>query len=147
MSVKHNAQRRIPAILILAALFLIAVIIMLLRVDNDINRANLEYIHSYGWQVAEKPVDIAYLTIPEEFDLVFSAYNEVAASGGFDLTAYAGIRVVRYSYRVLNHRDSDRGLIRINIFLSKDEIVCADICSLAPDGFVLPISDTSGIVH
>lgn len=146
MSGKRKIQSRIPSVIFLAALCFIAVIILMFRADDDINRSNLEYISSFGWQVDEKPVDIAYLTIPKNFDSVFSAYSEVAQSGGFDLSACAGIRVVRYSYTVLNHKDSDGGLIRINIFLSKNKIVCADICSLAPDGFVLPLSDNSGIV-
>lgn len=136
---KYNPPQAPAAAVFAAAALLIVFIVVIFRADDSINQANLEYISSYGWQVEEKPADIAYLTIPEEFDAVFNAYNKIAGEGGFDLKSYAGTRAVRYSYTVTNHPESDSGLIRINIFICREKIVAADISSLAPGGFIKPI--------
>lgn len=147
MSCKYNSKCHIAIAVSFAAVCLIAVIVLMFKVDNGINRMNLDYIQSFGWQVEEKPVDIARFAVPQSFDSVFSAYGKIAQSGGFDLEAHAGERVVRYSYKVLNHTDSGSSLIRINIFLAKNKIICADICSLDADGFVMPLSSDLGMVH
>lgn len=126
------------------ALLLVGLIMLLFGADSKVNEENLALIQRYHWEVAEEPEEITRLTIPTTFDTVFSAYNTTMKSNGFDLTPYQGVRATRYTYRVLNHKDSDSGLVRIHIFVTKSGIVAADICSLAPDGFVLPINDTSG---
>lgn len=130
-----------------SALLLVGLIMLFFGADSKVNQKNLDLIHSYGWEVETAPEEVVRLTIPKTFDSVFSAYNTTVRSGGFDLTPYQGISASRYTYRVHNHKDSDCGLIRIHIFVTKDGIVAADICSLAPDGFLLPINNTSGQVH
>ena len=127
-----------------AALLLVGLILLFFGADSKVNQANLDLIHSYGWEVDDTPEEIVRLTIPKTFDSVFAAYNATVSSSGFDLTPYQGINASRYTYRVLNHKDSKSGLIRIHVFVSKSGIVAADICSLAPDGFLLPINDATG---
>lgn len=131
----------VQAFFIAAAAVLIIFILIFFGTDDKINKSNLEYISSFGWQVDEKPCDIAYLTVPNEFDAVFSAYNNIVKDGGFDLSQYTGAHIVRYSYKVYNHRDSDSGLVRINIFLLRGKIISADISSLAPNGFVQALTN------
>lgn len=131
----------------LTALALVGVIMLLFGADSKVNQANLEFIRSYGWEVEDSPEEISRLTIPSEFDAVFDAYNTAVSAAGFDLTLYKGVNATRYTYRVLNHKDSDTGLIRIHVFVTKEGIAAADICSLAPGGFILPINDTSGMAH
>lgn len=126
-----------------SALVVVGLIMLLFGADSKVNQENLDLIHSYGWEVEPSPEEIVRLTIPKTFDSVFSAYNTTVSSGGFDLTPYQGVSASRYTYRVLNHKDSDSGLIRIHIFVTKSGIVAADICSLAPDGFLLPINHTA----
>lgn len=127
-----------------AAAVTIGIILLLFSADSRTNEDNLAFIRSYGWEVKEKPEEIIRLTIPEEFDVVYETYNSLAQSAGFDLSAHKGAHATRYAYRVYNHKDSGTGLIRADVFVTKDGIVAADICSLALDGFIQPISDTSG---
>ena len=136
--------RKVLLLTLLAAAVTVGIIFLLFGADSEVNQKNLDFIRSYGWEVEENPTEIARLTIPEEFDTVFNAYNELAQNAGFDLTPYKGVKATRYSYRVLNHQDSDSGLIRANIFVTKDGIAAADISSLELGGFLIPISDTSG---
>ena len=129
------------------SLLTIFVILISFKADDETNKSNLKFISEYKWEVDEKPVDIIHITIPSEFDPVFSAYSKILSRDGFDLSAYRGKRAVRYSYNVTNHRESANGLIRINIIICDDKIIAADISSIASDGFILPISNTSGIIQ
>ncbi len=143
-------MKRITSFHIIFATFSILTIFAILiffKADSEINESNIDFINAYNWEVEEKPADIAHITIPEEFDPVFSAYSKIVSRDGYDLNMYRGKRATRYSYKVLNHKDSDSGLIRINIIICDDSIIAADISSLAVDGFVLPISNTSGIIQ
>lgn len=142
MSFLSKAQALFITILISA---LIIVLIMVLHSsDLRINKANIEFIQSYGWQTEDSPEDISSVTIPKEFDEVYNAYNSIAASSGFDISPYKGIKAMRYSYKVLNHSSSDTGLVRANVFVVKNKIAAADISSLEIGGFIQPISDKSG---
>ena len=136
--------RKALLLTLLAAAVTVSIIFLLFGADSKVNQANLDFIRSYGWEVEDNPTEIARLTIPEEFDTVFHAYNELAQTAGLDLTPYKGVKATRYSYRVLNHQDSDSGLIRANVFVTKDGIAAADISSLELGGFLVPINDTSG---
>lgn len=138
-----KARHRAEAFIFAVSAILIVSIIAFLSVDNSINRTNIEYISSFGWQVEEKPVEIFYMTIPEKTDTVFSVYKSIV---GFELDLHNTQRVTRYSYKVLNHKNSQDGLIRINLFLANDKILWGDISSLSPNGFVLPINDTTDML-
>lgn len=130
--------------ILLAGFLLAGIILLLFGADSQVNQENLAYIQSFGWQVDEKPEEISHLTVPDRFDAVFSAYNQAIAPSGFDLTPYRGVRATRYTYRVLNHKESPSGLVKIQIFVTKKGIIASHICSFKPAGFFLPINDTSG---
>ncbi len=130
--------------ILLAGFLLAGIILLLFGADSQVNQENLSYIQSFGWQVEETPEEISHLTIPTVFQGVFHAYNQAIAPSGFDLTPYRGVRATRYTYRVLNHKESPSGLVKIQVFVTKKGIVAAHICSFQPDGFFLPINDTSG---
>ena len=144
---KNVADRRIVLLILLAAFGTVLVILFLFRMDSDLNRKNIEFISSFGWQVDSEPVDTANINIPHEFNGVFETYNTICQSSGFDLSDFKGARAVRYSYRVLNHQDSQSGLVRANIFVVKNNIIAGDISSLKAEGFIQPISDTTGITQ
>ena len=139
-------KRKFTLLTILAAFLVIMTICLLYSVDNATNTANLTYIRSFGWQVDDRPTEISHLTIPDEFDVVDETYNDLEKKAGFDITSYKGVRVTRYSYRVNNHTQSDKGMIRANVFVADGKIIAADLCSLDVGGFITTINDTSGLV-
>lgn len=130
--------------ILLAGLALAGVILLLFGADSKVNRQNIDYLQSFGWQVDEAPEEISHLTVPEDFDAVFQAYSRTLQEGGFDLNACRGVRATRYTYRVRNHQSSESETIRIQVFVTRKGIIAAHICSLSPNGFVRPVSDTSG---
>lgn len=129
--------------LIIPTIILSLFIFILFYKDNSTNITNIEYINNCGYTVEEKYSDLAYITIPEEFNSVFSAYNEVIREGGYDLSQYKGMLAVRYSYTVTNLPDIPKQTARINIILCKDKIISADLSIYDADGYIKAIYPTS----
>lgn len=123
---------------------LILIILFFMHTDRDINRMNIEFINRCGIEVNETLKEKVYLTIPQEFDAVFSAYNSIISAGGYDLAPHKGHNAIRYSYYVLNYPESDGDCITANIIVCDDRIIAADVCSLGASGFVKPVSDKTG---
>ena len=98
--------------------------------DND---ARVEYLRSYGWEVEKEAEAIEEIVIPEEFSDVFRKYNEIQKAQGFDLEKQKGQRVKRYTYVVTNYPD-EPDYVRANLFICKEKVVAADICSLKVEG-------------
>ena len=60
------------------------------------NDARVAFLKSFGWDVTTSPVESGQVRIPESGNEVFSRYNELQKSQGYDLSAYAGKTVMRY---------------------------------------------------
>ena len=98
MSVRKKTSQKSPIpFVITIALIVIFLILSLFHTDEEVNRVNLEYISGCGYTVWENPVDIAYVSIPDSFDPVYTAYNNIISEAGFDLSGYRGKTVTRYS--------------------------------------------------
>lgn len=134
-------------ITLISALFTVGVIFLLFGSDSKTNQSNLDFIRSFGWEVQEKPKQISHITIPKEFNPVFEAYIALENGAGFSLSDHHGERATRYSYQVTNHKESGTDLIRANVYVTKSGIIAGDICSLAPNGFIRAISDTTDIIE
>ena len=58
--------------------------------DGATNEDRVAFLQSFGWQVAETPTETQEVRIPEEFNEVFTRYNQLQQSQGFDLNRQAG---------------------------------------------------------
>ena len=98
----------------------------------------LKFISDLGWIVDEEPVEVRQIAIPQEFDDVYSNYNEIQLSQGYDLTKYAGRSAKRWTYIIRNYPDvsSDEDYVRINLLVCDGKIIGGDICSIKLDGFM-----------
>ncbi len=98
----------------------------------------LRFISSLGWETDESPVEIRQVVIPEQFDEVYTNYNEIQLSQGFDLRKYAGVSVKRWTYTIRNYPGAspEDDFIRINLLVYEDEIIGGDVCSVKLDGFM-----------
>ena len=98
----------------------------------------LKFISDLGWIVDEDPVEVRQIAIPQEFDDVYSNYNEIQLSQGYDLTKYAGRSAKRWTYIIRNYPDvsSDEDYVRINLLVCDGKIIGGDICSIKLDGFM-----------
>lgn len=97
----------------------------------------LAFISTFGWEVNEEPDEVREVVIPAEFDEVYSNYNAIQKKQGYDLLKYAGKRVKRWTYTVLNYPGyEEEEFIKINVLMCDNEIIGGDVCSIRLDGFM-----------
>ena len=98
----------------------------------------LNFISSLGWEVDQNPMEVREVVIPGVFDDVYSGYNDIQLSQGFDLQKYAGQRVKRWTFIIRNYpgTEPEDDFVRINILVCDDEVIGGDVCSIKLDGFM-----------
>ena len=93
------------------------------------------FLGQFGWQVKPEPVACVEVKIPEAFDKVMSAYNEIQRGQGLDLTKYKGKTVQRYTYEITNY-DGYNGVVYANIIVYRNKVIGGDVCSADVKGFI-----------
>lgn len=99
------------------------------------NEDRINFLAQFGWTVESEPCEEQKVTIPSEFDSVFTGYNDIQKAQGLDLSTYAKREMNRYTYVVTNY-EGYSGLVYANLLVYKDRVVAGDICSSDVDGFV-----------
>lgn len=102
-------------------------------VDVKTNEGRVAFLQSFGWEVAEEPVQTQEVRVPAEGNEVFERYNELQRSQGYDLTQYAGKTLHRYVYSITNYPGGE-GAYYATVLVYKNEVVGGDVCSAAQDG-------------
>ena len=69
----------------------------------------VQFLAQYGWTVSPTPAEVYEVEIPQTFDEIYEMYNDLQRSQGFDLSAYRGMRVKRWSYDITNYPDGYPG--------------------------------------
>ncbi len=101
------------------------------KTDDDVEM----FLSQFGWKVGANPAEIAEVTIPDEFDKIFTAYNEIQKGQGLDLSKYHRKTVKRYTYEVENYPDYD-GKVYANVLVYRGRVIGGDICSADTEGFI-----------
>ena len=95
----------------------------------------IEFLAQFGWEVESEPTSEKEVLIPEEFDKIFTGYNEIQRKQGLDLSDFKKKNVMRYTYVVTNYPDYD-GTVYANILVYRNNVIGGDICSADVNGFV-----------
>ena len=103
------------------------------------NEDRVALLQALGWEVEPTPGESASVSIPREFDKVFSAYNELQRRQGLDLAKYAGRTVERYTYTVTNYEGYE-GKVLANLLVYRNRVIGGDICSAESNGFLQGLS-------
>ena len=93
------------------------------------------FLEQFGWQVEATPVETRTVTIPEEFDKVFAAYNEMQKEQGLNLARYKNKDVTRYTFAVTNYAGYE-GTVYANVLVYRNRVIGGDVCSADVSGFV-----------
>lgn len=93
------------------------------------------FLARFGWEVSDTPIETQEVLIPQEFDRVYTPYNELQLAQGFDLTPYRGMTVTRVTYAVLNYPGGAQE-VRADLLVSQGKIIGGDVCSVALGGFM-----------
>ena len=100
--------------------------------DND---SRVQFLTSQGWDVTVSPKEASQVKIPSDPSPVYSRYNDLQKSQGYDLSAYAGKTVMRYVYEVKNYPGADQP-VYATLLVYKNQIIGGDITNTAVKGAV-----------
>ena len=101
----------------------------------DTNDARVKFLTDLGWDVTASPAEATEVKIPRDTDEVFDRYNDLQKSQGYDLSKYAGKKVMRYVYRINNYPDAKEP-VYATLLVYKDKIIGGDITDTTPGGRV-----------
>ena len=102
---------------------------------GDTNDARVKFLTDLGWDVTTSPTEAGEVKIPKGPDQVFDRYNELQKSQGYDLSKYAGKKVMRYVYQINNFPDAKEP-VYATLLIYKDQIIGGDITDTTPGGRV-----------
>ena len=103
------------------------------KVRSDEDR--VAYLTGLGWQVAREPAAVEDVLIPETFDPSYDEYLALQEAQGFDLTAYAGKTVQRYTYQVFNYPGLQED-IWASLLVYRTTVIGGEIACASGDGFL-----------
>lgn len=142
MTAKVNIKKVLIALVAVAAL--IIGLVSLLgggKTDSDAvatmsdNDSRVRFLESQGWQVTTSPKESGQVKIPEVQTPVYSRYNDLQKSQGYDLTEFAGKTVMRYVYEVNNYPNAEQP-VYATLLVYKNKIIGGDITDTGAKGAV-----------
>ena len=149
-SIKTSKRKLIAHIVIIASLVALAAILFFsLKTDDKEavcpmgkynlcvkdNDDRLEFLAQFGWEASSEPTEISTVTIPAEFNSTYEKYNDIQRDQGLDLTKHQEKTCTRYTYQILNYKDSSQG-VRANILVLNDKVIGGDVSSVMLNGFI-----------
>ena len=99
------------------------------------NDARVKFLTDFGWDVTTSPVESSQVKIPEETSEVFDRYNTLQKAQGYDLSKFAGKKVMRYVYQVNNYAGAQEP-VYATLLVYRDRIIGGDITDTTPGGKV-----------
>lgn len=135
------------AIVLAAVVAVILAIVLLFGGSNDNpasvstgttvsnNDARVKFLTDFGWQVSSSPTESSQVRIPEEQTEVYSRYNALQKSQGYDLSQYAGKTVMRYVYKINNFPGATEP-VYATLLVYKNQVIGGDITDTAAKGVV-----------
>lgn len=107
------------------------------------NDARVQFLTGLGWDVTTSPAESSQVRIPEQSSEVFDRYNQLQKSQGYDLSTYAGKKVMRFVYKVNNYPGATEP-VYATLLVYKNQIIGGDVTDTAAggkvQGFKMPAS-------
>ena len=107
------------------------------------NDGRVQFLESFGWDVATSPLQSTQVKIPEEMSEVFRRYNALQLSQGYDLQGYAGKTVMRYVYEICNYPEATEPVLA-TLLVHKGQVIGGDITDTAPGGKIHGLKAPAG---
>lgn len=99
------------------------------------NDSRVKFLEDMGWDVSASPTESSQVRIPETQSDVFSRYNALQKSQGYDLSQFAGKTVMRYVYKVNNFPGATEP-VYATVLVYKNQIIGGDITDTAAKGII-----------
>ena len=97
------------------------------------NDGRVKFLSDLGWEVAASPVESSQVKIPEQTSEVFDRYNTLQKGQGYDLTQFAGKKVMRYVYKVENYPGATEP-VYATLLVYKNQVIGGDITDTGAKG-------------
>lgn len=146
---KLNKKKCIGVVTAAAALILFIIFLSNRGTATDLTPAagaklstpesRVEFLSSQGYTVAQVPVKTQEVLIPKEFTEVYSQYNTLQQSQGFDLSKYKGKKVMQYVYQIENWPEETSEPVYATLLIYKNKLIGADLSRSGTDGFLRPL--------
>ena len=140
MTAKVDLKKILLVLAVIAAIILLGV--WMLSGDEDVttaapavstNDGRVEFLKSFGWEVAASPVESSQVKIPKASTEVFDRYNQLQKSQGYDLTQFAGKNVMRFVYQITNFPGATEP-VYATLLVYKNQVIGGDITDTAAKG-------------
>ena len=95
--------------------------------------ARVKFLQDFGWEVAASPTESSQVKIPEEQSEVFDRYNTLQKGQGYDLSQFAGKKVMRFVYKVTNFPGATEP-VYATLLVYKNQVIGGDITDTSPGG-------------
>lgn len=128
-----------------AAAALIAALIMFFGNDESAtptvsltpatNDGRVKFLTDFGWDVTVSPTESGQVKVPESSSEVFTRYNALQKSQGYDLSQYAGKTVMRYVYKINNYPGATDP-VYATLLVYKDQIIGGDVTDTSAKGVI-----------
>ena len=97
------------------------------------NDQRVQFLKDFGWDVTTSPTETSQVIIPAESSEVFDRYNNLQKSQGYDLSKYAGKKVMRFVYKINNFPGATEP-VYATLLVYKNRIIGGDITDTAAHG-------------
>ena len=102
------------------------------------NDGRVQFLKNLGWEISASPAESGQVRIPQTQNQIFSRYNDLQKSAGYDLSDHAGKTVLRYVYKVSNYPGATEP-VYATLPVYKDQIIGGDITDTAANGMMRPL--------
>ena len=155
MTAKVNMKKML--LLLAGAAAVILALILLLGGKGDTptsapmssNDGRVQFLRDFGWDVTNSPVESGQVRIPNEITEVFERYNALQKSQGYELSKFAGKKVMRYVYKINNYPGATEP-VYATLLVYKNQIIGGDVTDTAAQGkirgFKMPEATTAPTV-
>lgn len=110
------------------------------------NEGRVKFLTDFGWDVVVSPIETSQVKVPAKESDVFSRYNALQKSQGYDLTQFAGKKVMRYVYLIRNYPGATDP-VYATLLVYKDQVIGGDVTDTSAkgviQGFQMPQSSTT----
>lgn len=97
------------------------------------NDGRVQFLKNFGWDVVNSPKESSQVRIPEESNQVFERYNALQKDQGYDLSEYAGKKVMRYVYQINNYPGAKEP-VYATLLVYKNKIIGGDVTDTSAKG-------------
>ena len=105
----------------------------------------LQFLTDYGWETDGDVTDLADITVPQTFDLVYESYNAMQLKSGLDLLPYRGKSGKRYTFIVTNYPVDVGETVYANVIVIDGKPVGGDIMTVSLSGFMHGLGENNAI--